>query len=303
MNKLGSPSTLAIGLLMVAAGCAKASSPKRPTPASSAPAGTQASTAERSPQGDSLPTGIELGKLDAAERKVFDQVVAREASACGKGHSLLHSVTQDRACRRSFYAVRYVARLADAGSSAAEIAEQLVQRFREPPVAYIDVSRAPSKGAASASVKIVEFADYQCSHCQEAQALIEPLLEKYPKELVLYFKHFPLTSHNALNAALAAAAAHKQDKFWPFSAQVWQRWDRLTPAVLEEIAKGMDLDFPRWYGDVGAEDVRALVAADKQEARSLSIRRTPAFFINGRRFTDELELANLTDWIDEELGR
>jgi 2-hydroxychromene-2-carboxylate isomerase len=303
MNKLASPSALAIGLLMVAMGCTKGSSPKRPTPASSTPAAAKPSTPDRPPQGDSSLAGIELGKLDPAERKVFDQVVAREASACGKGHSLLHSVTQDRACRRSFYAARYVARLADVGASEAEIGEKLAQRFREPPVEYIDVSRAPSKGAASASVKVVEFADYQCAHCQEAQALMGPLLAKYPKDVILYFKHFPLTSHNALNAAMAAAAAQKQGKFWPFAEQVWQRWDRLTPAVLEEIAKGMDLDFPRWYGDVGSEEVRALVTADKQEARALSIRRTPAFFINGRRFTDEIELANLSDWIDEELGR
>jgi protein-disulfide isomerase len=45
------------------------------------------------------------------------------------------------------------------------------------------------------------------------------------------------------------------------------------------------------------------VQRDRAEARSLAIQRTPAFFINGRRFTDEVDLPNLRDWIDEALGR
>lgn len=300
MNKLGSPGTLAIGLLMVAMGCTKGSSPARPT---STAAAAKPSTPDRLSQGGSLLAGIDLGRLDANERKIFDQVIEREASACGKGHSLLHSLTHDRDCRASFYAVRYIARLADAGASETEIADKLSQRFREPRIPYIDVSRAPSKGAPSGRVKVVEFADYQCSHCQEAQALIGPLLAKYPNDVILYFKHFPLTSHNALNAAIAAAAAQKQGKFWPYSDKVWQSWDRLTPAALEAIARELGLEFDRWFADVGSDEVRAHVASDKQEARDLSIRRTPAFFINGRRFTDEVELASLSDWIDEELGR
>jgi thiol-disulfide isomerase/thioredoxin len=250
-----------------------------------------------------LPAGIDLGKLDAFKRKAFDQVVNREPSACGKGHSLLHSVKHDSTCRASFYAVRYVARLADAGLSESDIVAKLSLRFRAPHVPYIDVSQAPSKGAQSGRVTIVEFADYECPHCKEAQTLIPPLLAKYSSDVTLYFKHFPISSRNALNAANAAAAAQNQGKFWQFSDKVWENSDNLTPAVLESLAKELGLDFPRWYGDVGSEEVRAHVQRDRTEARSLEIHRTPAIFINGRRYTDELDLPSLKDWIDEELGR
>jgi hypothetical protein len=157
---------------------------------------------KRAAGGDSWPGGVDLGKLDEAKRKVFDQVVNREASACGKGHSLLHSVEHDSACRASFYAVRYVARLADAGLSADEITEKIDKRFRAPNPPYIDVSQAPSKGASSGRVTIVEFADYECKHCKEAQALLPPLLAKYGSDVTVYFKHFPISSNNAINAAL-----------------------------------------------------------------------------------------------------
>ena len=298
---------LVIGVLVVASACSKKAFKTQPTSANSAPAASPTAVTDEgskpSAGGDALPAGIDLGNLDAFKRKVFDQVVNREPSACGKGHSLLYSVKHDSACRASFYAVRYVARLADSGSSESEIAEKLEQRFRVPRAPYIDVSQAPSKGSPSGRVKIVEFADYECKHCKAAQELMHTLLAEYAKDVTLYFKHFPISSNNALNGALGAAAAQNQGKFWQFSDKVWENSDHLTPAVLESIAKEIGLDFPRWYGDVGSEEVRTHVQRDKTEARSLQIHRTPAVFINGRRYSYELDIPGLKDWIDEELGR
>jgi len=298
---------LMVGVLVAASGCTKKASKPQPTPAKSAPAASPAPGADKvgkpSAEGESPPAGIDLGKLDASERKVFDQVVNHESSACGKGHSLLYSANHDSSCRASFYAVRYVARLADEGLSTSEIVEKLEQRFRAPRVPYIDISQAPSKGSPSGRVKIVEFADYECKHCKAAQPLMHALVAKYPNDVTVYFKHFPITSNNALNAALGATAAQKQGKFWQFSDKVWENWDHLTPAVLEGIAKEIGLDFSRWFADVGSEEVRSHVARDRDEARSLKIHRTPAVFINGRKHGYELDLPDLEDWIDEELGR
>jgi protein-disulfide isomerase len=166
------------------------------------------------------------------------------------------------------------------------------------------VSQAPSQGNPSARVKIVEFADYECTHCKEAQALMHTILAEYSKDVVLYFKHFPFSHHiNALNAALAATAAQNQGKFWQFHDKVWENSEHIRPAVLEGIARDLGLDFPRWYADVGSEEVRGHVQRDRAEGGGLAIHSTPAIFINSRRFTDEPDLIGLKDWIDEELGR
>jgi protein-disulfide isomerase len=107
-----------------------------------------------------------------------------------------------------------------------------------------------------------------------------------------------------LNAARAAAAAQKQGKFWQFHDKIWQNQERLFPAVLEGIAKDLGLDFKRWIEDVGSEDVRGQVQQDRNDGLALGIRRTPAIFINGRLYNpDELDLASMKDWLDEELGR
>ena len=283
--------------LVATAGCKKS----QPTTASATPPAQQAAK----PSGGALPAGIDLGKLDEFKRKIFDQVVGREPSACGKGHSLLHSVKNDPECRASVYAVRYVARLADAGLAESDIVEKVEQRFRAPHVPYIDVSAAPSKGSPSARVTIVEFADYECDHCKLAQPVLRTLLAEYPKDVRLYYKHFPLGGHvNSLNAALGAVGAHKQGKFWEFTDKVWENSEHLSPALLESIAKEITgLDFSRWYTDLSTDDVRSQVMRDRTEGRELLFRRTPDIFIIGRRFGDDVDLANLKDWVDEELGR
>jgi hypothetical protein len=269
-------------------------------PATTAPVSASPSPAAAGP----LPTSVDTSKLDEGQRKVFDQVVNREPSACGKGHSLLHSLKNDSACRASFYAVRYVARLAGEGISDLEISDRIRERFRTPR-ATLDLSRAPSKGPDSGKVKLVEFADYECSHCREAAKLMPSLLAEYPRDLTVYFKHFPLGGHvNSINAALAAAGAQKQGKFWPFSEKIWENQDRLTPALLETIAKEIPgFEFDRWYSDMQTDEIRSHVFEDRGEGRNLQIHKTPALYINGRLFTEEPSLAGLKDWIDEELGR
>ncbi len=297
---------LFVVVALVAGACTKKPSQPSP-PAPTPPPGAQSSPTQASQPSTGkppLPAEFDLSKLDEPRRKIYDQVVSREPSACGKGESLQSSVKHDSACRASFFAVRYVARLAEAGFSDAEIVEKLGQRFRQPRVPFIDVSTAPRKGNASARVRVVEFADYQCSHCKEVQPVLHALASAYPGDLVMYFKQYPLGGHtNSVNAALGAVAAQKQDKFWQFAEKVWENSEQISPALLESLAKQIGLDFDRWLADVGSEDVRGQVQRDRAEGRGLEIRRTPAIFINERRFTDEPDLPNLKDWIEEEIGR
>jgi hypothetical protein len=296
MDQTNSRIVLLLAAFVVASACTKKAAP--PSASAAAPA-NRPSVASGSPS-----TSIDASKLNEPQRKIFDQVVNREPSACGKGHSLLHSLKNDTGCRASFYAVRYVMRLAGEGISEAEISDKLRERFRAPRIT-VDLSRAPSKGADSGKVKLVEFADYECSHCKDAARLMPALLAEYPKDLTVYFKHFPLGGKvNSINAALAAAGAQKQGKFWPFSEKIWENSDRLGPAMLESIAKEIPgLDFDRWYADLQTNETRAHVFEDRGEGRNLEIHKTPAIYINGRLFTEEPSLAGLKDWIDEELGR
>ena len=250
------------------------------------------------------PPGIDLSKLDDYERKVFFRVVNREPSSCGKGHSLIYSVKHDPGCKRSFYSVRYVAKLVEAGYTDSEVSEELQKRYRDPVHTEIDVSRAPSKGPSGARVTVVEFVDYECPHCRSAQALMKQVLDTYPRQVRLCFKHFPLSGHtNSRLAAEAATAAQKQGKFWPYSDKIWANSENLTSAVLERAAKDVGLNLAGWRTDMSSDAIKNRVEADRSQGLDLGFNATPTIYVNGRKYDDPLEIASLKDWIDEELGR
>lgn len=249
------------------------------------------------------PPGVDMSQLDEFERKVFFRIVNKEPSACGKAHSLLQSVKTDRQCRKSVYAVKYVARLVDSGYTDSEIAEFLGKRFRAEKKT-IPTADAPLKGNASARVTLVEFVDYECPHCKRVQPVLRQVLDEFKGDVKLHFKHYPLGGHtNARLAAEAAMAAHKQGKFWVYNDKVWHHAEALTPAVLEQIAKEVGLDVAQWRKDLESEEIKARVQRDRSDGDQLGIRSTPTIYINEREYSDTRDVDNLRDWVNEELGR
>ena len=71
------------------------------------------------------------------------------------------------------------------------------------------------RGGEGASVKIVEFSDFECPYCRSVVPIIEGLLEKYGDKISLEYRHFPLSFHaSAQKAAEASECAREQGKFW-----------------------------------------------------------------------------------------
>ncbi|MFA9289162.1 MAG: DsbA family protein [Weeksellaceae bacterium] len=89
------------------------------------------------------------------------------------------------------------------------------QAFNPVPQA-VTVGNAPTQGPANAKVTIVEFSDFECPFCQRAFPTVEQILEAYPNDVKLAYKHLPLSNihPNAQRAAEATMCADKQDKFW-----------------------------------------------------------------------------------------
>jgi protein-disulfide isomerase len=294
--------TRLVPLLLLAVGACAKTSPEVQS-ASAAPA-SNGSGKNESAEDTTPPPGVDLTKLDDFERKVFFRIVNKEASACGKAHSLAYSVRNDKSCRKSLYAVRAVAKLVDQGFTDSEIAEALQRRFRAGPPKTIDVSDAPMKGSASAPVTLIEFVDYECPHCRRVQPVIRQVLDEFKDEVKVYFKHYPLGSHtNARLAAEAATAAQKQGKFWPYNEKLWANADSLTPAAMEQFAKDVGLDVAQWRKDLESEAVKAKVQRDRSEGEELRIAATPTIYINGRQFSDSRDAESIEDWIKEELNR
>ena len=155
----------------------------------------------------------------------------------------------------------------------------------DPARAYdLPVGRSPIKGPEKAAVTIVEFSDYQCPYCAKSEPLVASFLEAYPNDTRVVFKHFPLTSihQQAMPAALAAAAAQKQGKFWEMHQLLFANQRSLGAAEFTENARKIGLDVAKFEADMKSPEVAAAVQEDMKLAQTVGVRGTPTIFVNGK---------------------
>jgi protein-disulfide isomerase len=269
-------------------------------PADRKPVGTSSAGAE-----DTVaPADVDVSKLDDFGKKVFFRIANSEPSVCGQAQSLLASAKAPRnGCGRSLSALRYVERLVEQGYTDSEVTEALAKRYRAVPLKNIDVSAAPMKGNPRGRLTLIEFADYECPHCKRFQPVLRQVVEEFPNDLKLYFKHYPLPQHtNARMAAEAAVAAQKQGKFWQFQDKLWDHQDDLSPAEIEKVGKEAGLDMTKFRQDLSSDAVKARVEKDRSDGSAVGIQATPTLYINGREYTDARDADSLREWIKDELG-
>jgi protein-disulfide isomerase len=129
------------------------------------------------------------------------------------------------------------------------------------------------------------------------------LLEKYPKEIKLVFKNFPLQMHTfARKAATAAMAANRQGKFWEFHHKLFDASSGLNDEKIQDIAKELKLNIDTFNRDMNDPAVQSLISRDMNEGSQAEVPGTPTIFINGKI----LKLRSLQDIdssIDAELKK
>ena len=128
------------------------------------------------------------------------------------------------------------------------------------------------------------------------------MLERYPQDVKIVVKQFPLTSHRfAFPAAMGALAAGKQGKFWEFHQALLKNHNALNDEKILSIARGLKLDMTRYADDSKSPGNRALILEDIEEGRKLGVRGTPTVYLNGKNVKGR-ELGNLVNLVAEELA-
>jgi predicted DsbA family dithiol-disulfide isomerase len=167
----------------------------------------------------------------------------------------------------------------------------------------IDVTGSPFKGPANAPVVIAVFSDYQCPFCAQLEATLRQVLEKYPKEVKLVHKDFPMPIHKfARQAAVAALAAGEQKKYWEYHEKIMQNFAALGQEKLLEFAKELGLDMDAFKKSLTDPKHEKHIDKDAQDAVSAGVQGTPAIFVNGRVLTNRT-LEGFKSIIDDELNR
>jgi protein-disulfide isomerase len=113
--------------------------------------------------------------------------------------------------------------------------------------------------------------------------LLEQVLKKYPNEVKLVHKDFPLRNHKyAQKAAAAALAANRQGKFWEFHDRLFKNAHRLNDQKIQEIAHELTLNEEKFKKDMEGAAIPKIISQDIRDGVKAGVRGTPTIFINGR---------------------
>ena len=109
------------------------------------------------------------------------------------------------------------------------------------------------------------------------------MLEKYPQQVKVVFKNFPLRSHKfAKPAAAAALAAGAEGKFWEFHDALFENHRSLNEAKVEEIRTSLNLDKEKFDAMRKSPQVNGQIQSDMAVGRQAGVSSTPSVFVNGR---------------------
>ena len=160
----------------------------------------------------------------------------------------------------------------------------------------VDDERDHVRGSDDAPVTLVEYGDYQCPYCGQAEVVIRELLVSFGDDLRYVWRHLPLNDvhPNAQMAAEAAEAAAAQGAFWPMHDALLGHQDELSAPALRAYAAGIGLDVERFWDELRRRQYAPRVAEDVETADASGVAGTPSFFINGRRHDGAYDLPTLT---------
>jgi protein-disulfide isomerase len=164
------------------------------------------------------------------------------------------------------------------------------------------MDEAMSRGPAAAPVTIVEWSDYECPYCKQAQEVLQRLRAEFPDTVRLVFKDFPLRSHpQALPAALAARCAGAQGRYWEYHDLLFVAQPDFARDQLIVYARRLGLDAGTFTDCLDSGRFREAVLADQREGRAAGVRATPTFFINRRKVEGVLPLEEFRAAIQQAL--
>ncbi len=169
----------------------------------------------------------------------------------------------------------------------------------------VDPGRDHVRGPEDAPVTLVEYGDFQCPYCGQAETVIRELLSSFGDELRYVWRHLPLNDvhPSAQLAAEAAEAAAAQGRFWEMYDLLLENQDRLSPRDIGAYADELGIDPERFWGQVRRHEHADRIAQDVASADASGVSGTPSFFINGRRYQGAYDIDTLTAVVRTARGR
>src|SRR5207244_1591414 len=118
------------------------------------------------------------------------------------------------------------------------------------------------RGPGDALVTLLEYGDFECPYCGQAEAVVRELLASFGDDLRYVWRHLPLNDvhSSAQLAAEAAEAAGVQGKFWEMYDALLAYPEPIYPDELTRVAEQLHLDTERFWAELRRREHAARVA-------------------------------------------
>jgi Na+/H+ antiporter NhaA len=159
----------------------------------------------------------------------------------------------------------------------------------------VDPERDHVRGPAESPVTVLEYGDFECPYCGQAEPVVRELLREHG-DVTYVWRHLPLNDvhPNAQRAAEAAEAAAEQGAFWEMHDLLLEHQDALGYRDLVGHAGQLGLDLERFEEDLRTRAGAARIAQDVDSADLSGVSGTPTFFVNGLRHHGAYDIATLS---------
>ena len=142
----------------------------------------------------------------------------------------------------------------------------------------------PVLGSETAAVEIVEYGDFGCPACRawHDAGIREQVLRIYGDSARFVWRDFPVITADSPAAAEAAQCAGAQEQFWAYHDYLYESGGSLNNSSLKRYAEEVGLDTEAFNACLDGGAMIAKVRDNEQKARSLGLRGTPSFTVNGQ---------------------
>ena len=148
---------------------------------------------------------------------------------------------------------------------------------------------SPVLGDPNAPITLVEFGDYQCHFCNVFfHSTEDDILKNYIEtgKVRMIFKDYNIIGPDSIKASHGAHCANDQGLFWEYHDILYSNWTGenngwASSKNLSKFAQEISLDMIEWSECVTNGSHSQTILASNEDAKSLKITGTPAFFVIG----------------------
>lgn len=152
-------------------------------------------------------------------------------------------------------------------------------------------SYSPILGPKEAPVTIVEFFDPACEACRAFYPIVKEIMAKHGNAVRVVLRYTPFHGEASEQAIKVLEAARMQNVYEPVLEAIlreqrrWASHGALEPGLILQIAGTAGLDIEVAKTQIRSPDIIGILNQDREDLKTMGIRGTPTFFVNGQLLT------------------